>query len=1020
MATKHTEVRFEDAIQHYLTSQGGYETGDGKAFDAKLGLFPDEVISFVSVSQPKRWQALCNLHGSKAVDLLLSSLIKELNSKTVLTVLRHGFKCYGKTFRMAFFQPNTSMNPETLALYEANRLRIMRQVHFSTRNKSLSVDVVLSVNGLPLVTLELKNAMSGQTTKHAIYQYKTERDPREPIFEFKKRSLVHFAVDTDEAWMTTRLNGGKTVFLPFNKGYADGKGNPAREDGRYRTSYLWDDVLAKDGLMEILSRFMHLQIDEKTEVTENGIKRVKKETMIFPRYHQRDVVRALVADAKAKKAGHNYLIQHSAGSGKSNSIAWLAHRLSSLHDDHDEKVFDTVVVITDRQVLDRQLQDTIYQFEHKQGVVQKIDTNTQKLAKSLADGTPIIISTIQKFPFIAQALETLEKKGEGVKLSTAGKRFAVIVDEAHSSQSGETAAELRKVLNQDGIANAVAAQILDEEDDGLSPAAKENMLREAHKRPRQPNLSFFAFTATPKYKTQVYFNEPNPATNTAPFHKYTMKQAIEEGYIKDVLKNYTTFKVYKGLVKAVDDDPHVKKRPAAKALARYMDLHPHNIGQKVRLIVEHFRTFSMHKIGGKAKAMVVTESRLAAVRYKNAFDAYIREQGYTDVNSLVAFSGSVVDEKLPGSPPYTEVAMNGGIKESELPEHFGSDSYQVLLVAEKYQTGFDQPLLHTMYVDKRLSGIQAVQTLSRLNRNTAGKEDTFVLDFVNTHEDIYAAFKPFYQATPPGEPIDPHRLYELQHKVEEWRVYTDSELNAFCEIWFKNTLEPSPRDHEIMDATLNHAVERYRALDQDEQDAFKGHLASFRNLYGFLSQVIPYHDSSLEKLYAYGRFLLRKLPKGDDDEDDYKVEDDVELKYYRLEKVSEGRIDLSDGEPQALKGPAETGTGRVEDELVELSSLVDRLNDRFGTEFTKADQLFFDQVTEAALENEKLEEAAKVNTVENFELVFNKMLTELFVKRIDGNEKIFAKLMSDDAFRKQASKHLTREVYNRFKKDDTS
>ena len=1009
----HKEIKFEEAIEVALIDNGGFERGDPKTFDASQALFPDEVIAFVKDTQPTRWQALEDFHGTSAGESLITSLTKEFASKGTLNVLRHGFKCFGKTFRLAYFAPNTGMNPEATADYTKNRLRVYRQVHFSEKRSELSLDVVLSVNGLPIVTMELKNPMTGQTVEHAKRQYRFDRDPREPIFAFKQRALVHFSVDPDLVSMSTKLAGKETVFLPFNRGDNHAAGNPPAAPGKYKTSYLWDEVLARDSLMDILARFLHLQVEERQVVTDKGIKKHVKETMIFPRYHQIDAVRHLVRDARHQGSGHNYLIQHSAGSGKSNSIAWLAHRLASLHDENDQKVFDTVVVITDRRVLDQQLQDTIYQFEHKQGVVQKIDENTQQLAKALSGGVPIVISTIQKFPFITQALETLAKKGEAVEVSTEGKRFAVIVDEAHSSQSGETAMELRKILNKEGIEAAIAAQMLDMEEDDLSNEAKEELLREMLKRPSQPNISFFAFTATPKFKTLAVFNEPGPESNTPPFHHYSMRQAIDEGFIMDVFANYTTYKTYYGLIKSAEDDPDVPQRKAAKALARFMSLHPHNIAQKVEVIVEHFRQFTKHKIGGRAKAMVVTGSRLHAVRYKLAFDKYIRDKEYKDIKSLVAFSGTVIDPEIRGSQ-FTEVGMNLGIKESELPDKFASEEFQVLLVAEKYQTGFDQPLLHTMYVDKRLAGVQAVQTLSRLNRVTTGKEDTFVLDFVNERDEIFKAFKPYYEVTPTGEANDPHQLYELQNHLQEWRVYEVVEINAFCDIWFRNRREPTPGDHQRLNAILDEAVERYVALSEEDQILFKGQLSSFRKLYAFLAQIIPYQDSDLEKLYTYGRFLLTKLPLSPDDRD-YHVEDDVALKFYRLQKISEGAIDLKAGEADPLKGPTEVGTGKAHDDDISLSSLINKLNERFGTKFKPADQLFFDQVTETAAANEKLQEAAKVNTIENFSFVFNKMLEGLFIERMEGNEEIFARLMNDDAFRGIATEHLVREVYRKIR-----
>ena len=627
---------------------------------------------------------------------MLDTLSKELELKGTLHVLRHGFKCYGKTFRMAYFRPNTTMNPEAAGSYARNRLTITRQVAFASvmkkadgKNRRCVIDVTLAVNGIPVVTAELKNPLTGQRAADAVRQYKDERDGRDLLFAFRKRALVHFAVDPDEAWMTTQLKGSETEFLPFNRGNNHGAGNPPAA-GNWKTHYLWDEVLQADSLLEILQRFMHLEVKERQVRTDKGARTVRKETMIFPRYHQLDCVRRLVAHARANGAGRNYLVQHSAGSGKSNSIAWLAHRLASLHDERDEKVFHSVIVVTDRRVLDQQLQSTIYQFEHKTGVVQKIDEDTRQLARALSQGTPVVITTIQKFPFISDALSNLEKKGSGVTIDTAGKRFAVIVDEAHSSQSGETATALKGMLNKEGIEAAIAAQLSDEEDDDACDEAEAEALRAAMKRARQPNLSFFAFTATPKFKTKALFDEPGPS-GASPFHEYTLRQAIEEGFVMDVLQNYTTYRRFFGLIKQIEDDPDVPRRRAAKALTRYLELHPVNIEQVVSVIVEHFRLYVMHELGGRAKAMVVTGSRLHAVKYKLAFDRYIMERGYTGIRSLVAFSGTVEDPDHPGTS-YTEVWMNDGVRESELPETFEGDDYRVLLVAEKYQTGFDQPL----------------------------------------------------------------------------------------------------------------------------------------------------------------------------------------------------------------------------------------------------------------------------------------------------------------------------------------
>ncbi|AAY50224.1 type I restriction endonuclease subunit R [Xanthomonas campestris] len=1012
----HTEHAFETAIEVGLLSSGGYHKCQSADYDEALALFPADVIGFVKGSQATRWQQLETLLGSRTQATVLEALSKELEIKGALHVLRHGFKCYGKTLRLAYFRPNSGMNPEAAAKYAHNRLTITRQVSFTSvlkrpdgKPKRCIIDVTLAVNGLPVVTVELKNPLTGQPASEAIHQYQHDRDERDRLFAFKQRALVHFAIDPDEAWMTTRLKGRETVFLPFNRGDQHGAGNPP-VPGNWKTHYLWDEVLNADSLLDILQRFMHLEIKERQIITDKGVRTVRKETMIFPRYHQLDAVRRLVGHARAHGSGHNYLVQHSAGSGKSNSIAWLAHRLASLHDAHEEKVFHSVVVVTDRRVLDQQLQNTIYQFEHKTGVVEKIDEDTRQLARALSGGTPIIISTIQKFPFIARALARLEADGEDVKLDTAGKRFAVIVDEAHSSQSGETAMTLRGMLNRDGIEAAVAAQLSDEEDDELDEATRAAILREAQKRARQPNLSFFAFTATPKFKTKVLFDTPGPS-GESPFHEYSMRQAIEEGFIMDVLANYTTYKRFFGLIKQVENDPEVSRKQAAKALTRYMELHPVNIEQVVSVIVEHFRLHVMHELGGRAKAMVVTGSRLAAVKYKLAFDRYIKDNRYDGIRSLVAFSGTVEDPEDPGAS-YTEVAMNDGLAESELPEAFERDDYRVLLVAEKYQTGFDQPLLQTMYVVKKLAGVQAVQTLSRLNRMAPGKKRTLVLDFVNKEEDIHKAFKPYYESTPIGENAGPEKLSELQHKLLTPAILTPADVDAFAQAWYRPKREHSGSDHKQMNAVLDAVVQRFKAQEEEKQDEFRGLLTAYRNLYAFLSQIVPYQDSDLEKLYTFVRNFMTKLPPADDGKA-FVLDDEVSLRYYRMQQLTDGSIDLTQGELYSLKGPTDVGTSRVADEAVSLSSLVEKLNVRFGTDFNEADQLFFDQIKISAEASEQIKEAAKANNLRDFTAYLGRVLDELFIERMEGNEEIFSRIMTDREFRSAASEHLAFEIFEK-------
>jgi type I site-specific restriction-modification system R (restriction) subunit len=685
------ETAFETAIEAVLLADG-YIKIPSTDFDRERAIFAEVALEFIQETQIKTWEKLEALHGDETSERVLQALCKWLGTHGVLTTLRHGFKYFGKTLRIAFFRPAHGLNPDLEAHYRANRLGLTRQLHFSPKSEK-SLDVVLSVNGIPVVTLELKIPLSGQTVANGIHQYRHDRDPRELIFQFTKRALVHFAVDTEEVHMTTRLAGTSTHFLPFNRGNEGGAGNEPDKAGRnYKTAYLWEEVLSRDSLLDLLARFLHLDIEEK--VSDTG-KKVRKETMIFPRYHQLQAVRQIVAAVGVEGVGHSYL---------------------------------------------------------------------------------------------------------------PTRKYAVIIDEAHSSQSGETATELKSVLGGAELLRKAREAAQEEGEEEL-----ERLFRAMAKRGHQPNMSFFAFTATPKHKTLAIFGR-----NKDPFHRYTMRQAIEEGFIEDVLKNYVTYKTYYKLSKKAEDDPNVERKKAARALARFMRLHPHNIGQKTEVMVEHFQQHSRHKIGGQAKAMVVTGSRLEAVRYKQEFDRYIQVKGYP-IKSLVAFSGTVEDDKVP-EKTYTEVGMNCGVKEKELPATFAKLEYRVLLVAEKYQTGFDQPLLHTMYVDKRLAGIQAVQTLSRLNRTHPLKDDTFVLDFVNDPGEIQEAFRQYYEGSVMGEEVDPDRLYEVKAELDSSGIYLQLEVDDFAHIFFAPKRRQSPTDHKNMNAILDQAVARFQQLQSEEEE----------------------------------------------------------------------------------------------------------------------------------------------------------------------------------------------------------
>lgn len=995
----YSEATFEGAIEEVLIQEGGYVKGYSSDFDPKLGLFPKYVIDFLKATQSKQWRKLSEIHKEDVEQKVLNRLVRELDSRGTLEVVRKGFTDYGVKFRMAYFKPETTLNEESEALYNKNHLSVTRQLYYQREGKN-SLDMVLSLNGLPIATVELKNQFSGQNVTNAKKQYVYDREPTEPIFAFKKRSLVHFAVDTDECYMTTKLAGKKTRYLPFNLGVNNGAGNPRVKNG-YRTEYLWKYVWAKDSFMDIIAKFLHLQVEEY----ELGGVRKKKETMIFPRYHQLDVVRELTRNAREQGAGKNYLIQHSAGSGKSNSIAWLSYRLSSLHNSKNERIFDSVIVITDRRVLDSQLQNTIYQFEHQQGVVQRIDKNSQQLADAITAGSNIIITTLQKFPFI------LDKIGE-----LPARKYAVIVDEAHSSQGGEATKKMKEVLSAKSLEEAEDLEL----DSGLDQDSEDNMRESMEARGKQENLSFFAFTATPKPKTIQVFGTKDANGKPKPFHLYSMKQAIEEGFILDVLKNYTTYKTYFRLSKEIEEDPQVNKKQASRAIGRFMSLHPHNLAQKAEVMVEHFRQVVSKKIGGKAKAMVVTGSRLHAVRYKEEFDKYIESRGYKDIKTLVAFSGKVIYNTYPDG--VTEVELNG-FKEKELPKKFSSSEYQLLLVADKYQTGFDQPLLHTMYVDKKLSGVKCVQTLSRLNRMCEGKEDTFVLDFANDTEEILKSFQPYYELTTVDKVAEPNRLYDLMYELEKSQIIWQSEVDNFCNLYFKSSNVLKLKDQSKLNSYVDPAVDRFKELPEDDskenlgaettQDNFKNTLQSYIRCYSFLTQIMPFTDIDLEKLYTYGRFLYKKLPKKSSS-DRFELGDEVSLEYYRLQKISENNLALEDQAEYDLDGSIEAGIRGSKEEKEALSEVISVLNKRFGTEFTEADKLFFDQIEEELYADDRLKEQAQSNTEENFKYVFDDAFMDKSISRMEQNQDIFSKIMDDKDFGLLVKNYMLKKLYKRF------
>lgn len=987
-----TEKQFESDIEYSLLTYGGYEKGESKAFDRVTALDTATLISFVKATQPKSWEKYETIYGTSCEKSFIERFCKEVKSLGLLSVLRHGFKDRGITFRVVYWKPETSINQTAQEQYERNILHCTRQLHYSPNNEN-SIDIVLFVNGIPVVSMELKNQFTGQDTDNAIRQYKFDRAGKETIFEFKNRVLVHFAVDLYNVFMTTRLQGANTYFLPFNQGSngagnVGGKGNPQNKDG-YPTAYLWEKVLAKDSLLEILHKYMHLQVEIKED--KNGNK-IRKETMIFPRYHQLGVVTKLLEDVKQNGAGHNYLIQHSAGSGKSNSIAWLAHRLSGLHNDIDEKIFRSVIVVTDRKVLDSQLQDTIYQFDHVDGVVQKIDKNAAQLKDAIEGGAPIIITTLQKFPVIYK--EVMGQK----------KNFAVIVDEAHSSQTGEAARKLKKALADTSAALEEYARMEGEAEEN-TPDEEDKILNELAAHGQHDNLSFFAFTATPKEKTLQMFGTLNEDGKYEAFHVYSMRQAIEEGFILDVLKNYITYKNYYKIIKTVADDPQIETSSGVKAIKKYESLHPHNIAQKTAIMVEHFREVTQKQIGGKAKAMVVTASRLHAVRYLNEFKRYIKAHGYDDLDVLVAFSGEVNDD----GESYTEEKMNG-IKESQLKSAFHGDEYSMLIVAEKYQTGFDEPLLHTMFVDKKLSGVKAVQTLSRLNRTTRGKDSTFVLDFVNSAEDIQKSFATYYESTVLEKATDPNVLYDLKNTLDSYRIYTASEVDHFAELFFSND-EQNAVTMGILSSALVSAHDRYLAANDEDSDVFRTTLARFNRIYGFISQVCRMFDRELHKFSIYAKFLYKVLPK--EKGPFIALDDKILMEYYRLEKEFSGSISLegSEGGLGSIKGEA----GAKVKKSNTLTEIIASINEKYGTEFTEMDKVL-EQIQNDLLADDTLVKFAQNNDEAIFGLKFEKEFETVAAQRYEQNDAFFIHMFQDSDFMKSVIEMLKPIVYQKMRK----
>ncbi|MDF9874884.1 type I restriction endonuclease subunit R [Cellulosimicrobium cellulans] len=995
----HTESAFESSIEGHLLTHG-WSTLAPSGYDRELGLFPDDLLGFIEDSQPQQWQQLVTRLGGERVARarVVQHVAGLLDHRGTVSVLRDAIKLNGVTFRVCFFKPANTLTPALQERYAANRTTVVRQLHHSESAPADSLDVTLVVNGIPTASAELKNTLTHQGVQEAMQQYRTDRNPSDLIF--RARTVVHFAVDPHQVYMTTRLARDTTRFLPFNQGsggagHKGGAGNPTTAAG-YATSYLWEQVWQRDAWLDLLGSFVH--------TSDIGGERVT----LFPRYHQWHAVRSILAATLRDGAGTNRLIQHSAGSGKSNTIAWTAHRLSRLHGGDDTPIFDKVVIITDRVVLDRQLQDTVAGLEHTPGTIVRVDKNSAQLRDALSGhAARIVVTTLQKFPVVAE-----------LAADVVGSRFAVLIDEAHSSTSGEAMKKLQEVLSAAEIAAIPSEDLGDPAVDEGVDLGTDVIAHSAAARRAQQNLTYIAFTATPKPKTLNTFGTKIPGAagerdTYEPFHLYSMRQAIEEGFILDVLANYTTFTTYFKLVSTAPDDPEVPVDKARAEMARFISLHPTNLRAKAEIIVEHFRGKTRGKINGHAKAMVVTRSRLHAVRYKQEIDAYIREKGYDvgprPLHALVAFSGTLDHQGV----TYAEATMNG-FKEGELPSRFATDEHHLLVVAEKYQTGFDQPLLHTMYVDKKLANVKAVQTLSRLNRTHPGKTDTFVLDFANTVEEIQDAFAPFFE-TASALAVDPNDAYTMQHTLMAARILDPDEMD----IAVQALLSGHASQQKVVYAQLGRAVERFVARDDHDQQAFRDTLTSYVRAYTFLAQVMTWTDRDLERLYLFGKALLTQLPHAETDPMPL-VSDQVELTHLRTALTAEEEnAALSEGDDTPGDPLPGAGMGGQDPLVDKLSALVERLNDKFGVGTTDADKVWFEQQRLEIEADDELRVVALHNSRDAFELVLRERVPHHVANRQAENGKMFDLFFNQPRFQQLVLEYLG-ETYDTFRADTTA
>lgn len=950
MSTDTSEKGFQKDIINYLTSTG-YEKRTTKNYNVAFCLDVELVLKFIQSTQPNAWKKFAKVHKSNPESRFIISLVKRINKYGTIDVLRNGFRDTGTKFKLFYPKPNNNLNPELKAKFNQNIFSVVDELEYENKTNGNRLDLVIFINGIPISTIELKDTFS-QGVENAIKQYKKDRDPREPLF---KNCLVHFAMSNEKIYMTPKLAGSKTRFLPFNKGII----NPDVEND-YKTSYLYTEILQKNQLSKLIYNFIF---------EEEGI-------VIFPRFHQLDCVNILLDDPEP---GHNYLIQHSAGSGKTKTIAWLAHGLLKKFDENNKRIYDMVIVISDRKVIDKQLQEQVKAIERKQGVVEPIDQDSQQLAEAIKSGTNIVVTTLHKFSYILDKIEDVEDRN-----------YAIIVDEAHSSQTGSHARHLRE-----GLTSAEADEdVLDEAEDEFDEILLEHM----EKRRKTPNLSFFAFTATPKAKTIEMFGYKDPNFGDfRPHHLYSMKQAIKEGFILDVLKNYLTYPTYFKLVKTVEDDPEFNEEKAKKVLRRFVELHHHAIKEKTAIILDHFMNSTRHKIKGKAKAMLVTSGRKEAVLYKLEFDRQIKDKNLP-IKILAAFTGTIKHDTV----DYTEANINDINK--DIKEAFKNEDYKILIVANKFQTGFDEPLLQTMYVDKKLNGVAAVQTLSRLNRIAPNKHDTLVIDFANDTDVIRKAFEPYYGETTLEEETDYQKLYELQENIYDFYIFDDEEVEEFVKAYTKGV--PQAELHNL----LSEPVKRFNGRDKEDQVEFKKKIRRYQSIYSFMAQLLPFSDLSLEKLYIYLKFLSKVLPTINNPLP-FNVLEDVDMDSYKIDTRDEGESIMLSEDEGRLKPMSPSDPGYRPEEQTKLSQILEALNEAFATDFTDTDRLLVSQITGNMLSDDELMNKVRNNPKENVAAIFDKFFNKELIHIFNSNKSFYDKISTNDQLRERLKQDLLDLVY---------